>query len=74
MNRTNIRLTPAPSCPDCGGRMYLRTPAYGRRPGPNPEWKPFWGCGNYPECGGKLNIRPDGRPEGVPEREWLEAT
>lgn len=24
-----------------------------RRPHPGQDWKPFWGCGNFPECDGK---------------------
>ncbi len=62
---TNIRLKPEPYCPDCGGRMYLRKPTYRRRPGPNPEWEPFWGCGNYPNCRGTRGIQHNGLPEGA---------
>lgn len=40
--------TPAPSCPECGLPMRLRT----AKSGPN-AGKPFWGCTGYPNCKGK---------------------
>jgi ssDNA-binding Zn-finger/Zn-ribbon topoisomerase 1 len=55
---SGIVLTANPACPDCGGRMRLR------RPRPSQTWKPFWGCMNYPDCKGSLNIDPEtGEPE-----------
>ena len=40
--------TPAPSCPECGRPMRLRTAKSGPSAG-----KPFWGCSGYPECKGR---------------------
>jgi len=60
---TLIRVAPAPSCPKCGARMILR------RPRPGDEWKPFWGCGDYPTCDGTL--RPVTKAEGQ-ETLWPE--
>lgn len=42
-----IRYTPTPQCPDCGGEMKTRTSQRG----------PFWGCKQYPHCKG---TRPGG--------------
>ncbi len=49
----NIRLKPEPNCPDCGGKMVLR------RPSVKQDWKPFWGCADFPDCRGTLNINED---------------
>ena len=54
---TTIRTKPEPSCPECGARMVLR------RPKLNQNWKPFWGCGQWPDCNGKRNIGDDGLPD-----------
>lgn len=48
---------PEPSCPTCGAKMVLR------RPKAHQNYKPFWGCSQYPDCDGTRNIRSDGRPE-----------
>ena len=45
-----IILKPEPFCPSCGGRMKLK------RPRPDQDWEPFWGCMNYPNCKGTRNI------------------
>lgn len=34
-----------------------------RRPKLNQNWKPFWGCGQWPDCNGKRNIGDDGLPD-----------
>ena len=52
-----IRTKPVPYYPDCGLQMVLR------RPRPNQDWSPFWGCSQYPECRGTRDIGPDGKPE-----------
>lgn len=52
-----MRLKPEPYCPLCGAKMVLR------RPKPNQTWKPFWGCGDYPDCNGTRGIDEDGNPE-----------
>jgi len=36
----------APSCPSCGGEMEERAN----------QWGAFWGCVEYPECGGLVRI------------------
>ena len=51
-----IRTEPVPWCPECGARMVLR------RPRPYQDWKPFWGCQNYPECRGNRQIDEAGMP------------
>ena len=38
------------SCPKCSGQMELRTGQYGK----------FWGCIDYPKCGGTRSANPDG--------------
>jgi restriction system protein len=43
--------TPAPSCPDCGKGMVLRTARKGARAGSR-----FWGCAGYPECRGTRQV------------------
>jgi len=53
---TGIRTKPEPCCPDCGARMILR------RPHPWQDWKPFWGCSQFPDCKGKRQIEEDGTP------------
>lgn len=45
---TLIRVHPAPICPIDGAAMVLR------RPRPEDDWKPFWGCRNYPHCNGTV--------------------
>lgn len=52
-----IHTKPEPACPDCGARMVLR------RPGPGKNWKPFWGCSQYPICTGKRQINDNGEAE-----------
>jgi ssDNA-binding Zn-finger/Zn-ribbon topoisomerase 1 len=52
-----IRTKPIPTCDECGSMMVLR------RPEPEKDWEPFWGCGNYPDCRFTLNIGEDGRPD-----------
>jgi ssDNA-binding Zn-finger/Zn-ribbon topoisomerase 1 len=68
MDQQVIQTKPIPYCPICGVRMVLR------RPGPGQDWKPFWGCSQYPDCRGKRQIGPDGRPESdeleLDELEW----
>lgn len=56
---------PVPYCPDCGAQMKLRRPPRGAR------WKPFWGCGLFPDCSGKRQIDEDGRPvfDEIPDRD-----
>ena len=44
----------APPCPKCGKTMVLRTV---KRPGPN-YGREFWGCVDYPQCGGVREYRP----------------
>lgn len=41
----------APSCPDCGKPMVLRTAKTGKNAG-----NPFWGCSAYPDCKGIVNL------------------
>lgn len=38
----------APTCPECGARMNLRTPRNGQR------FTPYWSCTRFPDCPGKL--------------------
>jgi|LWDU01.1.fsa_nt_gi hypothetical protein len=40
-----------PSCPKCGSGMTLRTARQGHYAG-----KKFWGCRNYPNCKGIVNL------------------
>ena len=40
-----------PACPLCGGLMVQRTAKIGPKSG-----APFWGCANYPECKGTVEI------------------
>ncbi|MBU0676962.1 MAG: four helix bundle suffix domain-containing protein [Verrucomicrobia bacterium] len=42
---------PAPGCPDCGSTMVLRTARKGEKAG-----RRFWGCPEYPECKGVVNL------------------
>ena len=48
-----LELTPSPladgakTCPDCHGRMILRTASKGANTG-----QKFWGCSDYPNCSG----------------------
>lgn len=41
----------SPQCPKCGSEMVLRTAKSGANQG-----KQFWGCSNYPQCRGIVNI------------------
>ena len=41
----------SPRCPKCGSEMVLRTTKRGDNQGGK-----FWGCSNYPECRGIVNI------------------
>jgi four helix bundle suffix protein len=45
------RTDPIPACPKCGKPMALRTAQKGARTG-----KQFWGCSDYPECKGIVDI------------------
>ena len=54
---------PEPYCPVCGAKMKLRKPKSYQ------SWKPFWGCSQYPDCGGTHSIMPDGRPD-LDDEEW----
>ncbi len=45
------RTDPIPACPQCGKPMVLRTAQKGARTG-----KQFWGCSDYPECKGIVDI------------------
>lgn len=60
----NIRTKPEPECPECGEKMVLRIPRADQ------AWKAFWGCSNFPNCRGSLNIGLDGLP--IEEEEWDE--
>jgi four helix bundle suffix protein len=40
-----------PNCPECGKVMVLRTAQKGTRAG-----KQFWGCSNYPDCKGVVDV------------------
>ncbi|PKO94023.1 MAG: nuclease [Betaproteobacteria bacterium HGW-Betaproteobacteria-1] len=40
-----------PSCPKCGGSMVLRETKKGQNIG-----KQFWGCTNFPQCRGIMNV------------------
>jgi ssDNA-binding Zn-finger/Zn-ribbon topoisomerase 1 len=55
---TSIQTYPEPYCPECGGRMRLIRP----RPG-NRVKRAFWGCCDWPDCSGRRQIGPDGKPE-----------
>lgn len=59
-----IQTKPEPFCPLCGARMVLR------RPQKDDDWRPFWGCNLWPDCRGKRQIMPDGRPE--EDHSWLD--
>jgi ssDNA-binding Zn-finger/Zn-ribbon topoisomerase 1 len=55
-----IRTRPVPYCPDCGAQMKLRKP----RPGALKQFDPFWGCSEWPGCGGTREIcRGCGKPD-----------
>jgi ssDNA-binding Zn-finger/Zn-ribbon topoisomerase 1 len=58
MSEQVIKTKPAPYCPDCGAKMALRKPRH-----PNQHFDAFWGCTEYPDCFGKRDILPDGRPD-----------
>ena len=58
----SIQTKPEPYCPLCGAKMVLR------RPKPHQDWKPFWGCSQWPDCNGKRQIREDGKPDN--DEEW----
>jgi ssDNA-binding Zn-finger/Zn-ribbon topoisomerase 1 len=50
---------PEPFCPECGAKMKLKLPRYGKK-----YYEPFWGCSQYPDCRGIRHINPwDGKPE-----------
>ena len=51
-----IRLVPVPQCPECLENMVLRRPKAGQK------WEPFWGCSDFPNCRGTLQIGDDGLP------------
>ncbi|MFA5204365.1 MAG: four helix bundle suffix domain-containing protein [Lentisphaeria bacterium] len=40
-----------PACPQCGRPMVLRTAKKGKNAG-----RPFWGCSDYPECKGVVDV------------------
>lgn len=46
----SIQQQPRPYCPKCGAQMWLRIPK------PADDWFTFWGCSQYPECKGSLDI------------------
>ncbi len=48
-----IKTHPKPYCPKCGAQMILR------RPKSHQDWKPFWGCSQFPNCTGSRNIDPE---------------
>jgi len=55
--RSAARAEPdAPPCPKCGEPMRLRSARKGPRAGGK-----FWGCPNYPECDGLLDVEDDAR-------------
>jgi len=56
---TGIQTKPIPHCPVCGAKMVLKRP----HPQSRTQFKPFWGCSEYPDCRGTRNIGPDGKPE-----------
>jgi ssDNA-binding Zn-finger/Zn-ribbon topoisomerase 1 len=58
MSSQVIQTKPEPYCPDCGSKMKLRRPNH-----PGQRFDPFWGCTQYPDCKGKRNILPNGKPE-----------
>ncbi|MCL2436160.1 MAG: four helix bundle suffix domain-containing protein [Lentimicrobiaceae bacterium] len=45
------KTTAPPFCPNCGKPMILRKAAIGKNAG-----KEFWGCTEYPECKGVVNV------------------
>jgi ssDNA-binding Zn-finger/Zn-ribbon topoisomerase 1 len=58
MGDTCIKTKPEPNCPECGGKMVLRLPRNDQ------NWSPFWGCKDYPNCRGSVNIDPQtGEPD-----------
>ncbi len=48
----------APSCPECGKEMVLRTAKRGRNAGGQ-----FWGCPGFPDCRGLVPYPSDGTPQ-----------
>lgn len=48
---SDLALPKPPACPQCGGLMVQRTAKCGPKSG-----APFWGCANYPECKGTVEI------------------
>jgi DNA topoisomerase-3 len=60
-----IQTEPKPYCPECGAQMVLR------RPRPNQDWEPFWGCSEYPDCKGTIRIDSEGKPEDA-SRWWVD--
>lgn len=50
-NRIEINNEQNPSCPKCGSEMVKRT----AKKGPN-AGNQFWGCSEFPDCHGSLNI------------------
>ena len=62
-----VQTKPVPYCPTCGAQMQLR------RPRPDQEWSPFWGCARFPACKGTRQIGSDGKPEGDEDTEtWYQ--
>ena len=66
MNTNQVVVSkPEPYCPICGAIMRLRKPKPGSK-----DFKPFWGCNDYPTCKGTRNIDSEtGLPE-TDEEEW----
>ncbi len=56
MPMRGIKTEPKPYCPECGAQMRLVHPKEYQ------DWKPFWGCSQYPDCSGTRNIDEDGEP------------
>ena len=54
---SRIKTYPPPTCPKCGAQMKLKRPKDGQ------SWEPFWGCSEFPDCKGTVNIDEDGNPE-----------
>jgi hypothetical protein len=48
--RVLLQQQQTPPCPKCGGRMHLVNPK------PGQEFKPFYGCDEYPDCKGTKSL------------------